>query len=67
MISTSQNGRGRVTLEFRIDQNMDRALLLVANRLDRVGDYPAEADEPILETAGSEDSPIARINGVRFD
>jgi HAE1 family hydrophobic/amphiphilic exporter-1 len=38
---------------------MDRALLLVANRLDRVSEYPTEADEPILDTAGSEDNPIA--------
>jgi HAE1 family hydrophobic/amphiphilic exporter-1 len=59
MISTSQNGEGEITLEFTIGQNMDRALLLVANRLDRVGDYPEEADEPMLRTAGAEDNPIA--------
>lgn len=59
MISTSQNGEGEITLEFAVGQNMDRALLLVANRLDRVGDYPEEADEPMLRTAGSEDNPIA--------
>ena len=59
MTSSSQNGRGEVTLEFNIGQNMDRALLLTANRLDRVSNYPDEADEPTLETAGSEDSAIA--------
>ena len=32
----SQDGRSRLKLEFRVGQNMDRALLLVANRLDRV-------------------------------
>ncbi len=52
-------GRARVTLEFRIGTNMDRALLLVANRLDRVPDYPDEADQPTLDTAGSEDNAIA--------
>ena len=52
-------GRSRLTLEFRVGTNMDKALLLVANRLDRVNGYPDEADEPILDTAGSEDSPIA--------
>jgi HAE1 family hydrophobic/amphiphilic exporter-1 len=55
----AEQGRSRVTLEFAVDANMDRALLLVANRLDRVTGYPEEADEPTLDTAGSEDSPIA--------
>ncbi len=59
MISRSTTGEGEITLEFQVGQNMDRALLLVANRLDRVSDYPDEADEPTLRTAGSEDSPIA--------
>ena len=36
MSSRSQNGRARITLEFDITANMDRALLLVANRLDRL-------------------------------
>ena len=55
----AQDGRGRLTLEFKIGQNMDRALLLVANRLDRVTGYPAEVDEPTLRTAGAEDQSIA--------
>ena len=57
--SSSQNGRGRITLEFDINQDMDRALLLVANRLDRVTGYPEEADEPALKTAEAEDRAIA--------
>jgi len=57
--ASAQNGQGEITLEFQVGQNMDRALLLVANRLDRVSGYPEEADEPTLDTAGSEDSPIA--------
>ena len=59
MISSSENGRAEITLEFRVDQNMDRALLLVANRLDRVNGYPAEADEPTLKTAGADENAIA--------
>ena len=57
--SQSELGRARVTLEFEVGSNMDRALLLVSNRLDRVSDYPDEASEPSLRTAGSEDNPIA--------
>ncbi len=59
MTSSSQQGRARLTLEFNVGTNMDRALLLVANRLDRVNGYPEEADEPTLDTAGSEDTAIA--------
>ena len=59
IVSRSETGRARVTLEFSVGQDMDKALLLVANRLDRVSDYPEEASQPKLDTAGSEDSPIA--------
>ena len=59
MSSRSRDGRAEITLEFSVDQDMDRALLLVANRLDRVSGYPSEVDEPTLDTAGSEDRPIA--------
>ena len=48
-----------MTLEFKIGTNMDKALLLVANRLDRVPTYPDEVDQPTLDTAGSEDNAIA--------
>ncbi|MGI9521895.1 MAG: efflux RND transporter permease subunit [Hyphomicrobiaceae bacterium] len=61
MISRSQTGRGRITLEFAVGTNMDRALLLVSNRLDRVTGYPDEANEPTLNTSGSDDNPIAWI------
>ena len=35
------------------------ALLMVSNRLDRVGSYPAEVQEPTLDTSGDEDNAIA--------
>jgi len=57
--SRSRDGRGSISLEFSVGQDMDKALLLVANRLDRVTGYPQEAGRPKLDTAGSEDSPIA--------
>ncbi len=59
MISSSQTSRGQITLEFKVGTNMDRSLLLVSNRLDRVSSYPAEADEPTLRTSGAEDNAIA--------
>lgn len=57
--SESQNGRSRITLEFAVGSNMDKALLLGSNRLDRVNGYPDEADEPSIRTASAEDNPIA--------
>ncbi|HIC82175.1 MAG TPA: efflux RND transporter permease subunit [Kiloniellaceae bacterium] len=65
--SRSEQGRARITLEFAVGTNMDRALLLVSNRLDRVNGYPDEADEPTLDTAGSEDNPIAWFIITRED
>ncbi|MBL4615423.1 MAG: efflux RND transporter permease subunit [Magnetovibrio sp.] len=59
MSGRAQHGRASVTLEFNIGQDMDKALLLVANRLDRIDSYPEEVDKPTLSTRGSEDTPIA--------
>ena len=61
IVSDSQDGRSRITLEFAIGTNMTEALLLVSNRLDRVDGYPDEADEPSIRTASSEDNPITWI------
>lgn len=63
----AEQGRGRITLEFKVGTNMDRALLLVANRLDRVPDYPDETDQPTLDTAGSEDNSIAWMTLNRLE
>ena len=57
--SRSSTGSARVTMVFKIGTNMDKVLLLVANRLDRVTGYPDEANEPTLSLAGAEDRPIA--------
>jgi HAE1 family hydrophobic/amphiphilic exporter-1 len=38
--SESQDGRSRISLEFAVGSDMSRALLLTANRLDRVSSYP---------------------------
>ena len=53
-------GQAKITLEFKIGTDMGRALLLVANRLDRVPRYPDEADQPSL-SVGNDDN-IAWFN-----
>ncbi|WP_120496972.1 efflux RND transporter permease subunit [Kiloniella sp. EL199] len=67
MTSNSSYGSGQITLEFNVGTDMGKALLLTANRLDRVSGYPDEADEPTLDTAGAEDSPIAWFVLTRED
>jgi HAE1 family hydrophobic/amphiphilic exporter-1 len=61
MTSRSRTGQASVTLEFGVGTDMSQSLLLVSNRLDRVSGYPAEANEPSLNTSGSDDSPSAWV------
>jgi HAE1 family hydrophobic/amphiphilic exporter-1 len=61
MTSRSRTGQASVTLEFAVGTNMSQSLLLVSNRLDRVGGYPDEASQPTLNTSGSDDSPLAWV------
>lgn len=61
MTSRSRTGTAEVTLEFAIGTDMSQSLLLVSNRLDRVSNYPEEANEPSLNTSGADDSPIAWV------
>ena len=49
----AQSGRSRISMEFDVGTDMNKALLLVSNRLDRVSGYPDEAQSPQLSTAGS--------------
>ncbi|MHA1108868.1 MAG: efflux RND transporter permease subunit, partial [Alphaproteobacteria bacterium] len=59
LTSRSRYGASRIRLEFRVGQDMDKALLEVSNRLALITGLPEEADEPRLLTRGSEDLPIA--------
>ncbi|MEX2647769.1 MAG: efflux RND transporter permease subunit [Alphaproteobacteria bacterium] len=63
--SQARLGSASITLEFDLERNMDRSLLLTANRLDRVSGLPDEADEPTLSTAGNEDNPVAWLRLMR--
>ena len=59
IVSSANDGSGEIELEFAVGSDMDRALVLLANRLDRVPNMPSDAAEPIISSAGSEDQPIA--------
>ena len=59
MSSESADSLGRITLEFAVGTNMDEVLLRVNSRLQQVREYPQDADEPVISTSSSSDSPIA--------
>ncbi|MBF0367891.1 MAG: efflux RND transporter permease subunit [Magnetococcales bacterium] len=65
--SSSYFGRSKIKLEFRNGTDMDAALVLVANRLQRVRNYPEDAQRPTLKTADSDDAPITWIRLDRLD
>ncbi|MGW8193080.1 MAG: efflux RND transporter permease subunit [Desulforhopalus sp.] len=58
MESASYNSFGEVTLSFELETVVEDALLRVSNKLNEVADYPENADEPLIEAAGANSSPI---------
>jgi len=57
--SESKDSSGTITLEFAIGTNMEEALLKVNSRLQQVPQYPENADQPVISTSNSSNSPIA--------
>ncbi len=58
MESSSYNSFGEVTLSFALETVVEDALLRVSNKLNEVSNYPDNADEPLIEAAGANNSPI---------
>ena len=59
--SRSSRGYARINLTYSVGKNMDKALVLLLNKLSSVSGLPADASTPTVRTANSEDSPIARL------
>jgi hydrophobic/amphiphilic exporter-1 (mainly G- bacteria), HAE1 family len=59
MSSESTDSLGRITLEFLVGTQMDKAIVDVIGRLEQVPQYPEDADKPVITTANANDSPIA--------
>ena len=59
LLSEASSGSGKITITFEVDYDLNRALIEVINRLNRVPSYPEDADEPVLSTAGGRGRPIA--------
>jgi len=59
LVSESSRGSGKLTITFNSGIDMQRALLDVLSRLNRVQRYPEDASEPILSLVGDNTRPIA--------
>ena len=65
--SRSTRGYARVTLTYPVTQDMDKALVLLLNKLSSVNGLPDDADTPVVRTSNSENSPIARLALTAID
>lgn len=59
MTSEATDSMATITLEFAVGTDMSEALLMVNSRLQQVPEYPEDADEPVIATSNSSDTPIA--------
>jgi multidrug efflux pump subunit AcrB len=57
--SEARRGRARITIRFAVGTDLQRALVDVLNRLNRVSNYPEDANEPVLSTVGGRSRAIA--------
>lgn len=57
--SQSQRGQGRITITFAVGTDLRRALIEVLNNLNRVPQYPDDAEEPVIRSIGGRARAIA--------
>ena len=67
IVSASRRGRASVTLTYGVNQDMDKALVLLLSKLSSVSGLPMDARTPQVRTSNSDDSPIARLALVSND
>jgi multidrug efflux pump subunit AcrB len=48
MESSASQGRGSITLTFDVNTSLERSLIEVMNRLNRVPSYPVDVDQPVV-------------------
>ncbi|MBF0621243.1 MAG: efflux RND transporter permease subunit [Magnetococcales bacterium] len=65
--SSSSLGRVRIKLEFQLGTDMDSAMVLVSNRLQKIRDYPDDSFRPTLKSADSDSSPITWMRIQHLD
>jgi len=52
LTSTSSQGSGNITLRYKSDVNLERALIDVMSALNQVANYPADSTEPVISVGG---------------
>lgn len=58
MESSSYNNYGEISLTFKVGTDLNNALLRVSNKLNEVSNYPENADNPSIDAAGAQSSPV---------
>ncbi len=58
MESSSFNDYGQINLTFKVGTDLQDALVRVSNKLDEVSDYPDNVDNPVIDAAGANSSPV---------
>jgi multidrug efflux pump subunit AcrB len=59
MLASASRGQGQISIKFVVGHDLQRGLVEVLNRLNRVARYPEDADEPVLSTVGGQSRAIA--------
>lgn len=59
LTASASRGKSKITVTFVVGMDMQRALLEVLNRLNRVPFYPEDADEPVISSVGGDSRAIA--------
>lgn len=58
MESASYNNYGEITLTFPVGSDLDAALLRVSNKMNEVGSYPDNVQNPSIEASGAQSNPV---------
>ena len=58
MESSSFNDYGTISLTFTVGTDLNDAMVRVTNKLNEVGNYPENADQPVVNTSSEENSPV---------
>ncbi len=59
IVSRARRGQSELVLTFDVDTDLERNLLEVLNRLNRIASFPEDADEPVISAVGGDARPIA--------
>ena len=61
MESSAFNNFAEVSLTFPVGSDLDASLLRVSNKMNEVGNYPENVENPSIEAAGAQSNPVIWI------